>query len=145
MGGKRMGKEKYLQELREDFSKVSFWNHIGCVIEDIGEGQALLSLKVEPYHLNGNQTVHGGVLAALLDNAMGLASRAVSGRFQATTNMNIHFLASADEGIIYARGRVVHRTKRTVTTEACAEKEDGTLLAIATGTFRVFRENRVSP
>ncbi|WP_018133094.1 PaaI family thioesterase [Effusibacillus pohliae] len=135
-----MADTNYLQELQDYFSDVPFWRHIGCVIEDVADGHAVLSLKIEPHHLNGNLTVHGGVYATLLDNAMGLAARATAGRFQATTHMNVHFLAAVDAGTIYARGRVVHRTKRTVTTEARVETKDGTLLAIATGTFRVFQE-----
>ncbi|GAX90142.1 PaaI family thioesterase [Effusibacillus lacus] len=135
-----MSDPKLLQELREYFSEVPFWRHVGIVIEEVEEGRSVLSLKVEQYHLNGNMTVHGGVYATLLDNAMGLASRAAAGRFQATTHMNVHFLAAVDQGTIYARGRIVHRTKRTVTTEAIVETEDGTLLAMATGTFRVFQE-----
>jgi uncharacterized protein (TIGR00369 family) len=134
-----MADTKYLQELQDYFSNVPFWQHTGCVIEEIGDGHSVLSLKIERHHLNGNMTVHGGVYATLLDNAMGLASRAAAGRFQATTHMNVHFLAAIDTGIIYARGRVVHRTKRTVTTEARVESEDGKLLAMATGTFRVFQ------
>lgn len=136
-----MADEKYLQELKEFFANVPFWEYSGCVIEELEAGHAVLSLKVEPHHLNGNMTVHGGVYATLLDNAMGLASRAACGRHQATTHMNVHFVAAVDQGTIYARGGVVHRTKRTVTTEARVEKEDGTLLAMATGTFRVFQDN----
>lgn len=133
-------KETYRKELRDYFSNVPFWKHTGCVIEEVGDGYAVLSLKVEHCHMNGNMTVHGGVFATLLDNAMGLASRARAGRFQATTHMNIHYVSAAKEGTLYARGKVVHQTKRTVTTEARVETEDGTLLAMATGTFRVFTE-----
>lgn len=135
-----MKAKDYLQELREYFSEVPFWKHFGCVIEELEEGQSVVSLTIEPHHLNANMTVHGGMYATLADNAMGLASRSTAGRSQATTHMNIHFLAAADRGTIYARARVIHRTKRTVTTEARVEKEDGTLLAMATGTFRVFQE-----
>lgn len=126
-------------DLQDQFSKVSFWNHIGCEIEEIDQGHAVVSLKIEPFHLNSNQTVHGGVLATLLDNAMGLASRSMGETSQATTQMNVHFLTAVSEGTIYAKGRVLHQTKRTITTEARVEKEDGTLLAMSTGTFRVFR------
>lgn len=129
-----------LMELQDFFANVPFWQHIGCVIKEVDADHSTISLQVQPYHLNSNQTLHGGVLATLLDNAMGLAARAAAGRFQATTHMNVHFLAAASEGVIYAQGRVVHRTKRTVTTEAHVETEDGTMLAMATGTFRILRE-----
>lgn len=130
---------KNLQDMRDYFSNIPFWQHTGCVIEDVGDGYAVLSLKIEHHHLNRNMTVHGGVYVTLLDNAMGVASLAAVGRSQATTHMNVHFLKAVDTGTIYARGWVVHRTKRTVTTEARVEDEEGNLLSMATGTFRVFQ------
>lgn len=133
-----MADESYLQELKDFFMKVPFWEYVGCVIEEVGDGYSTLSLEIQPHHLNGNQTVHGGVYATLLDNAMGLASRAAAGRVQATTNMNVHFLAAVDQGILFAKGKVIHKTKRTVTTEAAVVNAEGLLLAHATGSFRVF-------
>jgi uncharacterized protein (TIGR00369 family) len=130
---------KYLQELKHDFSDVPFWRHVGCVIESVEEGQAVLSLTIQHHHINGNMTLHGGMYATLLDNAMGLAARSLGERKVATTNMNIHYLSSIGEGTIYARGRVVHTTKRTITAEARVETADGELLAMGTGSFRVFR------
>ncbi|MFT9848189.1 PaaI family thioesterase [Aneurinibacillus sp. REN35] len=130
---------RYLQELEETFAKVPFWKHTGCVIEHIEDGKAVLSLTIAHEHMNGNMTLHGGMYATLMDNAMGLAARSQGEMKQATTNMNIHFLAASSEGKIYAHGRIVHRTKRTITTEARVQSEDGTLLATATGSFRVLR------
>jgi uncharacterized protein (TIGR00369 family) len=135
-----MTHEAYRNELKNIYKDVPFWKHTGCIIEDIQEGTAVISLKVEQYHLNGNMTVHGGVYATLLDNVMGIASKAKVGCDLATTHMNIQFLAAVSEGTLYAKGRVVHQTKRTVTAEARVETENGTLLALATGTFRVFAE-----
>lgn len=131
---------RYLQELEETFAKVPFWKHTGCVIEHIEDGRAVLSLTVVHEHMNGNMTLHGGMYATLMDNAMGLAARSQGEMKQATTNLNIHFLAAVSEGKIYAFGRIIHRTKRTITTEARVESEDGTLLATATGSFRVLRQ-----
>lgn len=135
-----MADEQYLRELKSYFSDVPFWKYVGCTIESIEEGQAVLSLTVLREHMNGNMTLHGGVYATLLDNAMGLAARSQGEKNQATTNMNIHYLAAVSEGKVYARGRIVHRTKRTITTEARVETEDGTLLAMATGSFRVLKQ-----
>ncbi|AMA73912.1 hypothetical protein P4S93_04065 [Aneurinibacillus thermoaerophilus] len=38
-------------------------------------------------------------------------------------------------------GRMVYRTRRTITTEARVEAESGTLLAMATGSFRVLKSS----
>jgi uncharacterized protein (TIGR00369 family) len=129
----------YLQKLRDRFSNVPFWRHIGCVIESIEEGKAVISLTVAHEHMNGNMTLHGGIYATLMDNAMGLAARSEGHMEQATTNMNIHYLAPVSEGKVYTHGYIVHRAGRTVTTEARVEKEDGTLLAMATASFRMLK------
>ncbi|WP_047152710.1 PaaI family thioesterase [Aneurinibacillus tyrosinisolvens] len=129
----------YLQQLKDHFSEVPFWKHTSCVIETIEQDHAVISLEISHEHMNGNMTLHGGMFATLLDNAMGLAARSNGDFKQATTNMNIHYVAAAGEGKIYAKGRVVHRTKRTATTEARVETADGTLLAMGTATFRVLK------
>lgn len=134
-----MADEAYKKELEAYFANVPFWQHVGSVIEELGEEGSLISMEVQPYHLNGNDTVHGGVYATLCDNAMGLASRYLAGRYQATMQMNVHFMAAVSEGKIYARGTVAHRTGKTVTTEAQVTTEDGKLLAMATGMFRILR------
>ncbi|MBA3791596.1 MAG: PaaI family thioesterase, partial [Rubrobacter sp.] len=84
--------------------------------------------------------LHGGVYASLIDNAMGLSVLALVGVRSATIQMDVHFLGSVSEGRIICRSEVVHRTRRTATAEAKVHDETGTLVAMGTGTFRVFEK-----
>ncbi len=53
----------------------------------------------EARHLNQGGVVHGGMLMAFADQALGMtASRANGGRRQATVQLDTHFLAPVEEG-----------------------------------------------
>ena len=95
---------------------------------------------MEDIHLNGNGTLHGGVYASLLDNAMGLAVAALVGLRTATIGLDVHFLGAVREGRITCSAEVVHRTRRIATVEAKVRDGDENLVAMGTGTFRIFEK-----
>lgn len=120
--------------------EVTFSRHIGAKVSEVEAGRADVYIDVEEVHLNGTGTLHGGVYASLMDNAMGLSVLALVGVRSATIQMDVHFLGSVSEGRIICRSEVVHRTRRTATAEAKVHDETGTLVAMGTGTFRVFEK-----
>ena len=118
--------------------EVTFSRHIGAKVEEVQPGCSVISIAVEDIHLNGAGTLHGGVYASLIDNAMGLSVLALVGVRTATIEMNVHFLGAVSEGRIPCRSQVVHRTRRTATAEAQVHDSEGNLVAMGTGAFRVF-------
>ncbi len=98
--------------------KVTFSRHIGSKVEEVEPGKAVCHIDVENIHLNGNGTLHGGVYASLLDNAMGLSVAALVGLRTATIGLDVHFLGAVREGRITCSAEVVHRTRRIATVEA---------------------------
>ena len=123
---------------------VTFSRHIGSKVETVEPGRAVCHIDVEDIHLNGNGTLHGGVYASLLDNAMGLAVAALVGLRTATIGLDVHFLGAVREGRIICSAEVVHRTRRIATVEAKVRHGEGELVAMGTGTFRIF-EKRGNP
>jgi uncharacterized protein (TIGR00369 family) len=121
--------------------KVTFSRHIRSVVEVVEPGKAVCHIDVEDLHLNGNETLHGGVYASLLDNAMGLAVAALVGLRTATIGLNVHFLGAVREGRITCSAEVVHRTRRIATVEAKVRDGDQNLVAMGTGTFRIFEKH----
>ncbi len=119
---------------------VTFSNHIKIKIEDVEPGYAVLYLDVEEIHGNGNGTLHGGVYTSLIDNAMGISVSSLVGVRVATTQMNVHFLGAVREGRITCRGEVVHRTRRTATAEGRVYDKKGNIVAMGTGSFRIFEK-----
>jgi uncharacterized protein (TIGR00369 family) len=119
---------------------TTFEGHVHTQIAEVRPGHASLYIDIEPFHLNGNGTLHGGVYATLIDNAMGFAVAALAKVRIATTQMNVHFLGPISSGRITCTADVVHRTRRTATAEAKVRDADGTLLAMGTGAFRIFEQ-----
>lgn len=52
----------------------AFARHNGMSITAMREGYARAEMELQPYHLNGAQTVHGGALFTLADFAFAAAS-----------------------------------------------------------------------
>ncbi|MDP3632278.1 PaaI family thioesterase [Phenylobacterium sp.] len=64
------------------------------------EGAVVLGLEVTEAHTNSRGFVHGGLISALADNAMGLSCghRLGDGARLVTVNLTLDFLASAQVG-----------------------------------------------
>lgn len=98
-----------------------------------------IGIFVMPHHLNLMGIVHGGVLSSLLDNAMGaIILIAAPKERTVTSNLNVNFLAPAQEGFLTATGEILHRSRRSITAQARVEDAARQLVCIATGTFRVL-------
>ena len=133
--------EEQLDQLARYFNEeVTFSRHIGARVEEVEPGRSVISIDVEDIHLNGAGTLHGGVYASLIDNAMGLSVLALVGVRTATIEMNVHFLGAVSEGRITCQSEVVHRTRRTATVEAKVRDSEENLVAMGTGAFRVFEK-----
>ncbi|MCA1729678.1 MAG: PaaI family thioesterase [Actinobacteria bacterium] len=133
--------EEQLDHLAQYFNEeVTFSKHIGAKVEEVGPGRSIVYIDVEDTHLNGAGTLHGGVYASLIDNAMGLSVLALVGTRTATIEMNVHFLGAVNEGRITCESEVVHHTRRTATAEAKVRDAEGNLVAMGTGAFRVFEK-----
>jgi uncharacterized protein (TIGR00369 family) len=104
-------------------------------------GGVVWEYEVDPLHYNPFGVLHGGVVLALLDSAMGQAvATAVhrAGRFNAAAQMNINFLAPVRSGLLRAEARVVKIGKRLAVVEATATDGEGTLVAVATSTHSLL-------
>ena len=138
--GEALGEEQLDHLARYFNEEVTFSKHIGARVEEVEPGRSVISIDVEDIHLNGAGTLHGGVYASLIDNAMGLSVLALVGVRTATIEMNVHFLGAVSEGRITCQSEVVHRTRRTATAEAKVRDSGNNLVAMGTGAFRVFEK-----
>ena len=140
-GGAGESNPEQLDSLAQRSSEaVTFSKHIRAKVEEVEAGRVILYIDVENIHANGEGTLHGGVCTSLMDNAMGLSVASLVGLRTATTQMNVHFLGPVSEGRITCRGEVVHRGRHIVTAEGRVYDEEGNLVALGTGTFRIFEK-----
>ena len=108
----------------------------------VGEGEVDVTLVPAEHHLNPLGSVHGGVLAALLDTAAGCAVHTTlpAGTGYTSLDLATRFLrpVTPATGLVRAQGRVLVRGSRTATAEARLLDSSGRLLAHATSTCLVF-------
>jgi uncharacterized protein (TIGR00369 family) len=98
-------------------------------------GSATWTYAVDPVDFNPNGSLHGGVIMALLDTAMGHAVASLvkpDGQFNVAAEMNVHFLEPVRAGTLAATATVRKRGKRLAVVEAEATDGDGRVVAIAT-------------
>ena len=89
--------------------------------------------------------VHGGIVATVLDEAMGWAMLHLAKRHGVTRGLNIRYRRPVPIGrTLTIRGRVIEIGDRTATLYASIEDDRGRLLASAEGDWVVVRGERAS-
>ena len=105
-------------------------------------GTASFRLVPQEFHYNPLGSVHGGVIAMLLDSAAGCAVHSVLPAGEGYTSIDLvtKYLRpiTVETGEVTAVGTVVSRGSRTALAEARLSDARGRLLAHATSTCMVF-------
>lgn len=118
---------------------VPFVEHLGINILERGDGVVKLRLDPRPELANSWGSVHGGVLMTMLDVALASAGRALDEACNGalTVEMKVNFIAAAT-GPVLGEGRAQRAGRSLIFSEGELRGEDGTLLAKATGTFKLL-------
>ncbi|MCZ2804956.1 PaaI family thioesterase [Modestobacter sp. VKM Ac-2983] len=120
-------------------SDTSFVETLGVYGRTAEDGTAHLRLDVTDRHLNEAGTLHGGVLATLVDTAMGHAVRSRTGEddVPATSQLTVTYLRPGGPGTLQVTGRVSKQGEHLTVCEADVE-QDGRSLVHAVATFAVL-------
>jgi len=116
---------------------------LGLCLDELERGRTVFSIVPDELHENPMGTMHGGIVATLVDTAMGCA---VSSTLPAdagftTLELSTNFVRPITRatGRVYAEGTVVHGGGRVVTAQARVRDDDGNLYAHATSTCMILR------
>lgn len=106
------------------------------------EGRVVVRMTVREFHYNPLGTVHGGVLATLLDTATGCAvhSTLPAGVGYTSIDLTTKYLrpVTVDSGELTCVGTVISRGRRTALAQAELTDERGRLVAHATSSCLIF-------
>lgn len=119
------------------------WAWLGMELVETGDGSATVAMTPTEDMANFSGFVHGGMISALADSAMGRSVRTVKpGVVRAMSfDLKLNFINAAKIGeTLRATGRVVHAGRRTMVASCRVEGREGRLIATASGTFAVTRE-----
>ena len=134
-----------LDSLRERFSTgppVAAADLLGMRPVVVEHGTVTFACEADPRFANPMGTVHGGIIATLLDSALGCAVQTVlpDGAGYTTLSLEVKYLrpVAVDAGELRATGTVVHAGRRQATAEARLTDAAGRVLATATTTCLVL-------
>ena len=132
-----------LASVRERAQSNLFWRTLGVLVEDAREGWVRLRVPARDELRNAaGAPVHGGVLSALVDMAVGGAlstmhADAAGGVGQSTLDLNVSFLSAA-RGDVVAEGRILRRGRTIAFGEAAVTDADGTTVAVGRATYMIL-------
>lgn len=119
-----------------------FARHCGIELLEVGEGWARTAMKIEPQHLNGARTVHGGAIFTLADFAFAVASNS-HGSLAMGISTSVNFVKAATEGTLYAEAREQSRNPRLASYSVLISDRDGETIALFQG--MVYRKKEPIP
>ncbi|SHE76126.1 uncharacterized domain 1-containing protein [Modicisalibacter ilicicola DSM 19980] len=118
-----------------------FINLIGARLTEWTTDRCEWGLDIEPQHLNTQGSLHGGIIATLLDVACGYSGFCLanddSGIRAATISLTVHYMAKASRGRLVAQGRRTGGGRRIFFAEAeLIDYANNAVIATASGSFR---------
>jgi uncharacterized protein (TIGR00369 family) len=135
--------EQRWREIRAFFEREPFWNLLGIVLEEMGEGRCRLRMPLKPGLRNfGSGPAHGGALSSLVDIAVGVALDSLclpDMMGHTTAELNVSFLEAVSGGSVFVEGRIVRAGRSIAVGEAEVRDEDGKLVAVGRASYMIFR------
>jgi len=143
LAGTRSGLEILRAFQQGDVAPPPICELLRMTLVDVEPGRAVFELRPDESMYNPLGCVQGGVVAGILDAAMGCAlhSTLPAGVSYTTLELKVNFVrpVTVATGVVRAVGKLIHGGGTVTTTEARLEDSDGTLYAHATSTLMALR------
>ena len=128
------------QQLIEFCHSNKIIDYLNIDIVPQNEDNVQLELTVSDEHINFGAICHGGVLATMADNAMGLACNRLN-KSVVTMNLSIDFIKAIPISTrIIAKPEVLHNGRQTMLCECKIVDENGKIYSKVHATFFVIGE-----
>jgi len=126
-----MEREEFTKAIMTILNSSPYYQHMGMKAVHCADGTSRLEIRAEEHTKNLYGTVHGGVLASLVDSACGVALGTMleEGESAVTVDLRINYIAPVREGLLIAEGKAIHRGRNTGVAEATLHNENGVLVA----------------
>ena len=119
-----------------------FANHCGIELLEARPGRAKARMAIQPFHLNGAGTVHGGAIFSLADFVFAVAANS-SGQLALAIDTHISFIKAARGGTLYGEADELAVNRRLGQYQVRITDQDQQLVAQFQGT--AYRKQEVLP
>ena len=140
---KPMDEQEFLADLQAHFAEVPFFHFLGARVVRVARGEAEIRLAMRPEYANTYGIGHGGVVAALVDMATGVALRTLQIFLVTIETSTNYFDKVALDTELTATARVVFQGKRIANGAVEVRNTDGILVAAGKTTFYIIGEDRI--
>lgn len=132
-----------MEKLLKIYGKVNqFGTENGMLLTIIKPGNILYEMKVLPKHLATQTTIHGGMVAAMMDGVIGVAALSLvasEGKLVSTVEFKINYFRPVYLGdVLKGEGRVDFRGARVIASSGEIFNQKGEMVAKAMGTFNAY-------
>ncbi len=126
--------QRFAEMPRSGSPHAGIWQHLGWSLVEVGPGHSILEwTPTEDHSFRAGDIwiVHGGMVTAILDTAMGQATWSLlnDGEVFLTSDLRTEFYRPTHPGTIRAHGHIVHKTRRVTFAAAELYDADDKLLA----------------
>ena len=139
--------DKFNAELIQKYNTSNrFGDLLGMTYQILSPGEVVYSLVISEKHLATPLAAHGGVVAALVDAALGVACLSLvfpDGKVVSTIEFSIKYHKPVFLGdAIQAKAQVISRGNRILVSEVKVFKQSNILVASASGTFNAYPKEK---
>ncbi len=124
--------------LRMHEKQTGLPNFLGVRVESAEAGRMIVAIEARSDFHNPFGSMHGGVIAGLVDHVLGAVLYPVipRGHWAATTEFKLNYLAPVREGTVTAEANIISMTKRTAVVRV-EVSNDGRPVCSAQGTVLI--------
>ena len=132
-----------MEQLLEIYNQVNqFGTDNDMKLSIIKPGEVTYKMDVVEKHLATPKTIHGGMIAAMMDGLLGVAALSLvasTGRLVSTIEFKINYFKPAFLGdTLTGKGRVDNAGKRIISSSGEIYNQKGDMIAKAMGTFNAY-------
>lgn len=110
--------------------------HLGMSLISVAPGEAVLSMQVKDFMLNGHGTCHGGFLFAFADSAFAVACNSYNTKSVAQQNQITYLAPCPSQTVLTAHALETARSGRSGTYDVTVTNETGAIIALMRGLCR---------
>ena len=108
---------------------VPFLKFMGIEVVDTAHGYAKISMPILPCHANSYGIAHGGVCAALVDTAVGIALRTLKYKILTIETNTVYYAAAQTNEVLCATAVMNQAGRKILHASAEVRGDDGRLVA----------------